>query len=519
MSNIKGWMACLKPFEPKILSLGDSDPMIRNIASISENTVFRKGTLYIGALKSAAYRFRSMDGITLFLINDSQYYLERFNCGNNTVVVLLAQTDSAQIFELCSEYLRVQEEVVEQKQKLLDFYLSDHSLQGILDYVSKIIENPLMIIDNSYRVIGATDQSGCDDLLWLESIRDGYCSFEFVSQFNQLSEIDAINKGTSPVLAGCLMSPMRRCIVKLFVDKQPVGYLLAVESSKPFDRGTVELLEVASKLLSKELAYTALEMGVDLYHSSWDAIVNAIEEVPKSDSSLAEYLQGLGLRMHSQYYVLLFSLAQYDMKEDKQVPLYQLFHTLFPFCAASVYKQDAVLIVDYQQGQPELVQTLLEKQTDFTKMDFKIAVSDMFGDFSDFKRHYDQAKQAQSLMNTLKNDAVVCTYEEVRVYDMLLEKLEPSRLPLFMRRKEHELYEYDRENGTEYFRTLYSYIKNSRRLQDTSDELHIHKNTVSYRINRLKELFDIDLNDAETRIGFYLAYHVLILHGWDGERT
>ncbi len=102
MSNIKGWMACLKPFEPKILSLADRDPMIRNIASISENTVFRKGTLYIGALKSAAYRFRSMEGITLCLINDSQYHLEHFNSYNNTVIVLPAQTDSAQIFELCS---------------------------------------------------------------------------------------------------------------------------------------------------------------------------------------------------------------------------------------------------------------------------------------------------------------------------------------------------------------------------------------------------------------------------------
>ena len=515
MSDMKGWMLSLKPFEPKILSLTDKDSLIRNISLISDNTNFREDTLYIGTFKSAAYRFRSMDGITLFLINDSDYHLDRFDCGNNTVVVLPVGTDSTKIFEVCNEYLQVQGDLIAQKQKLLEFYLSDNSFQGILDYVAEIIENPLMIIDNSYRVIGASSKRDCDDLLWLESIKDGYCSFEFISQFNQLSEIDAINKGTSPVLAGCLMSPMRRCIVKLFVDKRPVGYLLAIESTKLFNRVKIELLEVASKLLSKALAYTALETGIDLYHSTWDAVVNAIEKSPKSEDILTEYLQSIGLRMHSQYYVILFSLARYELTDDKQVSLQHLFHSMFPFCAFSFYKQDAVIIIDYPDGEIRLIQLLMSRETDFIQKNFKIAVSDMFQDFSDLRRYYDQAKRTEVFMRKLKKDAVICTYEEIRVYDMMLEEHDPLKVPLFMRRKEHELYEYDMENGTEFFKTLYSYIKHSRRLQDVSNELHIHKNTVSYRINRVKEMFDIDLNNAEIRIGFYLAYHVLVLQGWD----
>ncbi len=97
------------------------------------------------------------------------------------------------------------------------------------------------------------------------------------------------------------------------------------------------------------------------------------------------------------------------------------------------------------------------------------------------------------------------------IYDMLLNEIDLDEAPLFLRDKERALVDYDLENGTEYFRTLYSYIRHSRSLGDVSAELHIHKNSVNYRINRIRELFDIDLNDAETRIGFYLAYHVLEL--------
>lgn len=524
MQNTKGWVSCLKSFAPRVVSFSDSYTMVRSVTFIRENIDFHRGVLYLGLFCDAAYRLRTAEDMIFVLIPQSGDQPDKIDWGSNTVIILSKDADMDQVYDYCRQYLKVQEEVVEKKQRMMDAFFNAVSMQNLLDVFAGIIGFPLMIIDNSYCVIGASSNQECDDPLWVESIRDGYCSYEFVSRFNQLNEIEVINQGDGPVLAGCLMSPMRRCIIRMISDKRPIGYLLSVESSGPFDKVKLELLEQAARMLSKSVAYIAMESGVDLVHATWNAIVNAIEQTPKSDLILREYLLNAGLRKESDYYIILFSLIhrsdnEYDGKGDS---LHDVLRSILPFCAFTYYKKDALVVAEFRDGAQALVRLLERNLQAFTESGILISVSDVFRDFSNIRRYYEQAKKAQLLMKKLDKDRSICLYESVRIYDMLSAAsdqtgLPQTGLPLYLRGPEIELYKYDMEHGTEYFRTIYSYIKNSRRLQDVSDELHIHKNTVSYRINRIRELFEVDFNDAETRIGFYLAYHALMMQGWGHE--
>ncbi len=64
---------------------------------------------------------------------------------------------------------------------------------------------------------------------------------------------------------------------------------------------------------------------------------------------------------------------------------------------------------------------------------------------------------------------------------------------------------YDEKNKTEYFKTLHAYLRNGRHLEDTAEALFIHKNTVSYRVNKIRELFGVDLDDADTELNLYFS--------------
>lgn len=511
MYYMKGWLRCLKPFEPNVISLSGHDSLYRKVATISEDTTFRENSIYIGKLSETAYRFRSLSGITLFLVNDTNYILEKLNCGDNTVIVFPADTNKDELYSACTSFIAMQDQMIENRHKLLDSYLEDGSLQGLLDTVSAIIEDPVMVIDNSFRLVRCSEVSECSDLVWMESIKNGYCSYEFVSQFNKLNEIEDIKRGDAPVLAGCLMSPMRRCIVTLFADRKPVGYLLSIESERPFDSVTIEVLEQASKLIAREVVRSAEAAGMNPYHSSWDAVVDALEGKPKSGKILREFLQSEGLRADSEYYVMLMSFDDGADKGQEQMPLYSVYKSVFPRSVLSYYKNDVLAIADFDEGLEKLQEKITAKADYIRDKHICVAVSDGFRDLDYFSRYYKQAKRVQELKRGLDIQAPFCTYDSIRIYDMLLNEIDLEEAPLFLRDKERALVEYDLENGTEYFRTLYSYIRHSRSLGDVSAELHIHRNSVNYRINRIRELFDIDLNDAETRIGFYLAYHVLEL--------
>ncbi len=322
MFRIKDCLSFLKLYRPRVISLNAGNEIIKNISHISENTGFKSNTIYIGRFSSVEYRFHSMNGITLFLINDSSPALEKIQYGNNCVVLFPEETEQEELFDQCKEYIRIQEYVMDSSQKLMELYLSDGSLQAILDAAAEIIQNPLMVLDNGYRVICCSDNENCDDLQWRESIRNGYCSYEFVSHFNQLSEIRSAKKEDGPFFAGCLMSPIRRCIAKMYVDKKQIGYLLSIESSGPFSEGVIQILEAVSRILSKILAFSALESGRDIYHSVWNYLVNAIEEVPGSEIHLEEYLKKMGAGKQPQYYLILVHQKQRGIEDSTEIAKY-----------------------------------------------------------------------------------------------------------------------------------------------------------------------------------------------------
>lgn len=63
-----------------------------------------------------------------------------------------------------------------------------------------------------------------------------------------------------------------------------------------------------------------------------------------------------------------------------------------------------------------------------------------------------------------------------------------------------QLIQYDRENESNFLETLQVYLKNERNITKTAQELHIHRNTLIYRINRIEDsILGTTLDNQELR--------------------
>ncbi|MCC8152372.1 MAG: helix-turn-helix domain-containing protein [Lachnospiraceae bacterium] len=69
----------------------------------------------------------------------------------------------------------------------------------------------------------------------------------------------------------------------------------------------------------------------------------------------------------------------------------------------------------------------------------------------------------------------------------------------------YDIQKYDIQNGTDYFQTLKIYLCNMKNSKKTAEQLNIHANTVLYRLERLKDLFHINLNDGQDCILLLLS--------------
>lgn len=67
------------------------------------------------------------------------------------------------------------------------------------------------------------------------------------------------------------------------------------------------------------------------------------------------------------------------------------------------------------------------------------------------------------------------------------------------------LHEYDIKNNTDLLKTVATYLICERNAVQTADLLFVHRNTIQYRINRIKELTNIDLEDPDTRLYIMLS--------------
>ena len=74
------------------------------------------------------------------------------------------------------------------------------------------------------------------------------------------------------------------------------------------------------------------------------------------------------------------------------------------------------------------------------------------------------------------------------------------------------LKEYDRKNGTSLFETLETYIHCQYNATKTASALFIHRNSLSYRMEKIEELTRIDYNDTNQlfhlAVGFYMEHYL-----------
>ena len=67
------------------------------------------------------------------------------------------------------------------------------------------------------------------------------------------------------------------------------------------------------------------------------------------------------------------------------------------------------------------------------------------------------------------------------------------------------LQEHDRQNDTDYFPTYLSYLMNDRNVVRTSKALHIHRNTLMYRLEKIYEIISIDEEKFQQKLQMLLS--------------
>jgi hypothetical protein len=122
---------------------------------------------------------------------------------------------------------------------------------------------------------------------------------------------------------------------------------------------------------------------------------------------------------------------------------------------------------------------------------------------------WEEARYAQRLAE-LRGDAVgVVTGAEVTSYVLLLATVPDEVRRTFATRVLGPVTEYDERHGAGLQDTLATFLDCSGSWSRTAERMHLHVNTVRYRIARVEELTGRNLSDFENRVDVFLALRSL----------
>lgn len=161
-----------------------------------------------------------------------------------------------------------------------------------------------------------------------------------------------------------------------------------------------------------------------------------------------------------------------------------------------------ILITNRKDNEIEKYHSTLEKSAKQYHLHF--GVSDDFTDIRKLKKYYTQAKRVRELNLAAATEGIF--YFAQQRFQLMLYDLSSAETPdLFSNDSLEYLQSYDTEKNTEYCKTLSTYVRCGMNKEMTRKELNIHRNTLTYRLDKIEEILKHPLDDGPFLISLYFS--------------
>lgn len=145
-------------------------------------------------------------------------------------------------------------------------------------------------------------------------------------------------------------------------------------------------------------------------------------------------------------------------------------------------------------------------------VDIFLGISKSTESMDDYLTCYQQALQALNIVCHRHKNKGFLSFNGLGSYAVLHNLHDHDTSRLFIREYLNPLIECGSDKTRDLLNTLHVYLQVNGNMKDTANGLHIHVNTLKYRLGKIKELLHLNIDDAEVRFNLMLAYKLYDLY-------
>lgn len=383
----------------------------------------------------------------------------------------------------------------------------NHDLASLLQIVARATACPVVLHDET----GALRARVSPNLARRNNGRERGADYS-VEAFQKWLEREA------PVSEGNIVASPTGHTTVLLVEKRVAGWLSLVTRERVLEEFPRLVLGYGADVCAIELARNrAIAFAVEQTRGDW--VQMWLSGAQADDDMMASRARQAGFDTDGASMVAVFrsvnemfgepmeslvGLVRDDMQRrktggavgqyvDMLVALYPLNNGTRPMRVRDIIDDQRMLLADRANG-----------------VHIGVGISRPCCGLTAMREAWREARDALGIANELGESDQATYYGDLKLYQLLLALKEHNLqdLELFHRATLATLLEHDERRQGEYIRTLNGFFQANGNLARAAKELDVHRNTLVYRLERIKSLTNLDLDDADNRLILHLALKI-----------
>lgn len=467
----------------------------------SNGTELISDTLYISAAKSLPLEIKFRLGSSLICIGapPGSYYNDQLD--------LLIVDESEDIFVLSNKIHKIYDIFDLWDLDLQQCVHERKPLQEILDISLPILENDMTIMDSDYNVVARTDFviSGFE-----EEQDKSKIPLEQVNCYKNDKIYNEIKNEREVFIYPAELLPLRTLCKNIFINDEFIFRVIVLENKHKYRNSDRQLLELLSKYVGQVSEYYC-----SLHHVIDSNLVSQLEKIFMGISynqiAFHKEIIKMGWDPNDVYYIAYLEPSSQDKYNATLTYFCNIIMRDFKHTFSFIHNGNIVVIVNKSKMNGTQEEFLRKFKFFLRDGNFRAGFSNYSVGLNDLKDFYRQAEIAFEIGAAYNSTIWLHRFSDY-VFTYMLNKITdelPARYlcsPVISRLKK-----YDRENNVEYLKTLQVYLEKNLNAVQTAKELYIHRSTIIYRLERIKEIGKTDLKNADELLHLYISMRLVNL--------
>lgn len=412
-------------------------------------------------------------------------------------LLLLEEADAAHVFSVVRSCFREEHRLQDFGQQLLAVLSSDGSLQRIVDEAFHHIGNPIFVFDAGFSLIAANWDLDLPDFHSERLLTDRYLNLSDMKAINFDHIHERVMKSDQPMLVQNPNYDGDRIVARLAFHQKNVGHIGVTDRLRPFTACDYKAIAILRDVLVQCLQRDEFVRNSRGFHYEY-LITDLLDGKITLGKQLQDRLAYVDLHFEELIYITVAELAR-SAQFINPTNVRNRFEQLLPGSRSILYNGQVVLVTTRRASQPITREEAERLRACCREDGLFCGMSNSFRGVAELPNFYRQALRAMELGTRNREEPSLYIYEEHATDHIMAQFCQREDPMVFCHPAVRLLLDYDAKRNTELTETLYRYLLWERNVVLTARKMHVHRNTLAYRLNKIATLVQVDLEDAQTR--------------------